>query len=154
MKNNYLVSVFVDGKNVDVYYSEKLSDLAVTKALNRGCEIEVFDLINCTQWSTEQVKREIKKLAPSVILSSSKKEEDPFSDPIEKPPQLKKKNKNKKYWDRPIKCVETGKVYASIKSCSESLDIPYKAIWNAINSGNARYGFHFINVEKKEIHDM
>lgn len=152
MKNNYLVSVFVEGKNVDVYYSEKLDDLAVTKALNRGCEIEVFDLINCTQWSKEQIRREIKRLSPSVIFSSAKNNEDPFSDLLKKPPQ--QKTKNKKYWNRPVKCVETGKVYASINACSKSLCIPHKAIWNAINSGNARCGFHFINVEKEDIHDV
>ena len=46
MKHNYLVSVFVGGKNVNSYYSEKLDDLVTIKALHKGCEISIFDMQN------------------------------------------------------------------------------------------------------------
>ena len=43
-KHNYLVSVFVRGRNVNSYFSENLDDLITIKALHKDCEINIFDL--------------------------------------------------------------------------------------------------------------
>ena len=61
MKHNYLVSVFVDGKSVNSYFSENLDDLVTIKALHKDCEIQIFDFDNFVRFSPEQVEREIIK---------------------------------------------------------------------------------------------
>ncbi len=61
MKHNYLVSVFVDGKNVNSYFSDNLDDLVTIKALHKDCEITIFDINNFVHYSHEQVEHEIVK---------------------------------------------------------------------------------------------
>ena len=65
-------------------------------------------------------------------------------------PKPQPKKRIKKYWSRPVKCVETGQVFPSIKICSNYFGLSHKSIWNSINSGNARNGLHFVNVDKEK----
>ena len=96
MKHNYLVSVFVGGKNVNSYYSENLDDLVTIKALHKDCEICIFDMRTFENFTKEQVEKEVQR---------------------------------------------------SGLRWKKSLEKPRRHD-NAINSGNARNGLHFINAPK------
>lgn len=152
MNYNYFVSVFVAGKNVSSYWSDNLDDLVTIKAMYKGCDICIFDFHNFAQLSVEDVQREIglassrwrkslEKPAPIVVL-----EELPSEEVAAKP----KKSKPRKYWERPVMCVETGQVFASIRECSDKLGIPYMTIANCIRRGNTTRGVHFSNAPKME----
>lgn len=146
MRNNYLVSVFVGGKNVNSYYSENLDDLVTIKALHKDAEISIFDLRSFTALSQSQVSQEIKKSGIRWKSSIEKQEE---KEDAPKPLVCKpKKQKTKKYWERPVLCVETGQVFGSIRECSNKLGIPYMTITNCIKNGNATRGLHFMNAPK------
>lgn len=146
MKNNYLVSVFVGGKNVNSYFSENLDDLVTIKALHKDSEISIFDLQNYTTLPQSEVEREITKsgLRWKKSMEKQKEKEDVPQTIVEKP----KKQKTKKYWERPVMCVETGQVFSSIRECSDHLGIPYMTITNCIKNKNATRGVHFINATK------
>ena len=144
MKHNYLVSVFVDGRNVDSYFSENLDDLITIKALHKDCEINIFDLQSFSTMPKEQVEIEIKKSGERWKRSMDRPAGAPtYTVAKKKLPQ--KRQKVKKFWERPVLCVETGQVFSSIRECSEHLGIAHKSIWNAINSGKPRHGLHFKN---------
>lgn len=145
MKHNYLVSVFVDGRNVDSYFSENLDDLVTIKAMHKGCEISIFDLRNNVKMTQEQVLVEIKKSGERWKKSMEKPVETSTGTVVKK---KKKREKVNKFWERPVRCVETGQVFATIRKCSNFFKISYKSIWNAINSGRARHGLHFESVKK------
>jgi len=147
MNQNYLISVFVCGKNVNSYYSENLDDLITIKALHKDCDISVFDMQNFESLTHEQVEKEIIRSG----LRWKKSIERPRKCEVIKETFIvnkPKKVKPKKYWERPVMCVETGQVFGSIRECCERLGLSHKSLWNAINSGNARNGLHFINAPK------
>lgn len=146
MEHNYLVSVFVDGRNVDSYFSENLDDLVTIKAMHKGCEISIFDLHNNVKMTEKQVLAEIKKSGERWKKSM----ENPIEITTEIVVRKKKREKVNKFWERPVRCVETGQVFATIRKCSNHFKISYKSIWNAINSGRARHGLHFKSVKKDE----
>lgn len=146
MKHNYFVSVFVDGKNVNSYFSENLDDLVTIKALHKDCEISIFDFDNFVRFTPSQVEREIVKSGKRWKKSLEKpKVAEPI---IEKPKEAPKKEKRKKYWERPVLCVETGQVFSSIRECSDKLGIPYMTITNCIKNKNATRGVHFVNAPR------
>ena len=141
-KHNYLVSVFVRGRNVNSYFSENLDDLITIKALHKDCEINIFDLQSFSTMPKEQVEIEIKKSGERWKKSIDKIAME--TQHIARQPSIKHK-KVKKYWERPVMCVETGQLFSSIRECSEHLGISHKSVWNAINSGKPRHGLHFKN---------
>ena len=147
MEHNYFVSVFIDGKNVKSYYSETLDSLPALKSLNKECEICIFDLRTYEVFTKEQVEKEIhqsimRRMKPKEKASDIAKR----GNLLKKPPKVKPK----KYWDRPVLCVETGQVYSTIKECSKRTGIPYMTISNCIKNGNATRGLHFVNAPKKK----
>jgi len=141
-KHNYLVSVFVRGRNVNSYFSENLDDLITIKALHKNCEINIFDLLSFTTMPKSQVEIEIKKSGERLKKSMERVAETPKRS---SQTLITKRQKVKKYWERPVVCVETGQLFSSIRECSEHLGISHKSIWNAINSGKPRHGLHFKN---------
>lgn len=141
-KHNYLVSVFVRGRNVNSYFSENLDDLVTIKALHKDCEINIFDLLSFTTMPKSQVEIEIKKSGERWKKSMERVAETPKRS---SQTLITKRQKVKKYWERPVVCVETGQLFSSIRECSEHLGISHKSIWNAINSGKPRHGLHFKN---------
>ncbi len=146
MKHNYLVSVFVDGKNVNSYFSENLDNLIIIKVLHKACEINIFDFANFVRFTPSQVECEIIKSGKRWKKSLEKpKVVEPI---IEKPKEKPKKEKKKKYWERPVLCVETGQVFSSIRECSDKLGIPYMTITNCIKNKNATRGVHFVNAPR------
>lgn len=146
MNSNYLVSIFSDGKNLYSYFSENLDELVTIKALYKDCEIQIFDLVNFAHFTPERVKYEI---FMSCIRWIKSLEKPKIEEPIEqKPNETTKKEKRKKYWERPVLCVETGQVFSSIRECSDKLGIPYMTITNCIKNGNDTRGVHFVNAPK------
>lgn len=143
MENNYLVSVFIDGRNVHSYFSSNLDDLVTVKALYPSAEIQIFDLNDFTQHPASLVTKEIYdsgiRWKRSIETQRYRVEEK--SD-VTKP----KKVKEKKKWERPVLCIETGQYYCSIRECSEHTGIPYMTIVNCIKNGNATRGVHFVNM--------
>ena len=142
MKHNYLVSVFVRGRNVNSYFSENLDDLVTIKAMHKDCEISIFDLQDFSRMPKEQVEAEIRKSGERWKKSIDKIAME--TQHIARQPSIKHK-KVKKFWERPVMCVETGQLFSSIRECSEHLGISHKSVWNAINSGKPRHGLHFKN---------
>ena len=147
MKHNYFVSVFVGGKNVNSYYSENLDDLVTIKALYKDCEICIFDMNTCESFSKEHVNAEINASGLRWKKSQERTDREDVAT-IRQKAKKGKRNKPKKYWERPVLCVETGQVFCSIRECCERLGLSHKSLWNAINSGNSRNGLHFVNAPK------
>lgn len=145
MKHNYLVSVFAGGRNVNSYYSENLDDLVTIKAMHKDCEISIFDLNTFETLSKEVVDAEIQRSRARWKRSPKKVCDKPGKNRVRK-----ERIKVSKYWERPVRCVETGQVFPTIKECSEHLGVSHKSIWNAINSGRARHGLHFVNARMTE----
>lgn len=145
MEYNYLVSVFVGGKCVNLYYSENLDDLVTIKALYKDCEIFIFDIKTYETFSKALVDAEIQRSRLRWKKSLERPNIDIFNNKsVAKKP---KKLKPKKYWERPVMCVETLQVFRSIRECSEHTGIPYMTITNCIKNGNATRGVHFVNAQ-------
>jgi len=143
VRHNYLVSVFEDGKNVNLYFLDNLYEIIIIKARHKDCEIGIFDIDNCVRFTPSQVEREIIKAGKHWKKSLEKqKDAEPI---VEKPKEKPKKEKQKKNWERPVLCVETGQVFSSIRECSDKLGIPYMTITNCIKNKNATRGVHFAN---------
>lgn len=53
-------------------------------------------------------------------------------------------NQQKHPWNKWVRCVETGQLFPSVTECSNQMGLPYKSVWNAINNGCARAGYHFV----------
>lgn len=141
MKHNYLVSVFVDGKNKNSYFSENLDDLVTINAVHKNCEISIFDLNTFETLSKEAVDSEIQRSRARFTQLPKKTQTKP-KERFARTKQIQKV----KFWERSVLCVETGQVFSNIKECSEHFGVSHKSIWNAVNSGRARHGLHFKNV--------
>lgn len=145
MVHNFFVSVFVDDKNVNSYFSENLDELVTIKALYGNCEINIFDPYEFVRFTPEQVEREIVKSGRRWKRSLEK---PTIVEDTPQQPEKPKKEKWKKYWERSVLCVETGQVFSSIRECSDKLGIPYMTITNCIKNKNATRGVHFVNAPK------
>ena len=150
VSHRFLVSVFDGGKNVNSFYSKCLDDLATIRAIHKGCEITIFDLVHFAFLTDEQVESEIKRSGlrwkQSLDRRLRKVEEKPKPVITAKD----KRKKQKKYWERRVMCVETGQIFPSIRDCSEKTGIPYMTINNCIRRGNATRGVHFVNYSREE----
>lgn len=145
MKHNYLVSVFVYGKNINSYFSENLDDLVTIKAIHKNCEIHIFDYEKFAHLTPEQVEREIVKSGKRWKSSLKKTRTVAPAPPRPEKPKKEKRGKN---WERRVLCVETGQVFSSIRECSDKTGIPYMTISNCIKNKNATRGVHFVNAPK------
>lgn len=91
-KNNFLVSVFLNSKCVDLFYSEDLCELHVCRMLYKGCEIEVHDMRSFNIMpAVEMMRRETETMALT---------------------------KGKAIPDQVV-CVETKTVYPSLDVCAQ-----------------------------------
>lgn len=57
----YFVSVFLGGKNLKMFFSERLQELAVIKNKYGSCEIEILDLIAFRRFSNAETLIAIRK---------------------------------------------------------------------------------------------
>lgn len=114
---NYLVTVFVDNKCVDIFFSEDLCELHVCRVLHKGCEIEVSNLRNMMIMPSEEVSsRETEKM----ILVKGKVIPDQ------------------------VVCMETKTVYPSLDVCSMRTGINKYHLMSAITGLSAIQGHHYL----------
>lgn len=137
----YLIYVFdKEGRNIKDYPTDHLEQLAIISAVHKGCKLEVFDFQTFSRMSAESVRCEVENARKGLRrdISTPKKE---INIKVE---AEKKRRRQKKFWTRPVKCVETGQVFSSIRACSAHFNLPHKAVWNALRSGSERNGYHFV----------
>lgn len=114
----YLAHYVKDGKVVNSEFCKTLEEVNVLRAiaLGKGYKFELLDFASVSE---------------------------PPKEPI---PQIEKETfKSKIAWERKVRCVETGKVYASVRDCSKDTGIKYRALINAIKNGTQRNGLHFVS---------
>ena len=143
MRRNYMINVFVDGKCVESYFTETLDGLMTAKAVHKGCEIDVFDMRTMQRLSEAQVKAETHHSYRRWNETKGRKEDNE--------PVVVKRNRKINNWSRHVRCVETGKEYRSISACSRDMGIPNHTIVDNINTERAVRGYHFIEIQKRNI---
>lgn len=128
-ENNYLVSIFVNGKCVDLFFSEDLCELYICRMLYKGCEIEVYDMRSFleipskTIWQKEHeaIVRTERNLIPEQVV-----------------------------------CLSTKRVYSSLDECAKKNGISRAALMDTITGmtviNGQRYCFakYFIEKEKRK----
>lgn len=149
----YFVAVYVGGKNSHSFYADDLDMLVTINTLLRGCEIDVLEMQDCRLLSREEVSAEIRRSGAKVRDQlEGRKEAEVTPPPVVTivPSPVKQPYRPKKYWERKVRCVETGQVFRSIRECCEQLGISHKSLWNALNSKRPRNGLHFVEVKEKQ----
>lgn len=142
---NYMITVFKDGKCVDLQLVHNLDDLVTIKALYSDCEIGVFSLTDYSWLSQEMVGYQ-------TWCSGKRWQEWRRGDkgeqavPVKATPASGKAPKQ--IWSRPVMCVETGQMFGSVRECSNKVGIPYMTIMNCIKNGNATRGVHFVDLRR------
>ena len=53
-------------------------------------------------------------------------------------------------WFRPVRCVETGEEYDSIRDCSRATGIPYTSIIYSMEHNTPIRGYHFVDSKPRE----
>lgn len=116
-RTNYLVAVVSNGECRHLFYSHDLSDLPMLKEMYRGCSFEIADL---------RPYREISKKSAKVVTP-------------QKAFLMHKRGKGA----TKVLCRTTGKVFDSVKACSEELGIPVMTIYQAIRRNFAASKMYF-----------
>ena len=129
------------------YYSENLDDLVTIKAMHKDCEISIFDLNTFIRMPKEQVEMEIKKSGERWKKTGFRATVTQQHARSSKTSVKQKVGIRQNGWERPVKCVETGQVFRSIRDCCEKTGIPYMTIVNCIKNKNATRGVHFVNAD-------
>lgn len=113
----YLVYFHRNGKVVEQEFCNTEDEVKVLQAIahSKGCRCETMHL-----------------------HEDKPKAKDPVQ-PLKAP----KTSERQTTWERRCKCIETGKVYPSVRECSRDTGITYRAIINALRCGSARNGLHF-----------
>lgn len=111
----YLVSFRKDGKVIESEFCNTLAEIKVLQAIahSKGCLCEAHKLY---------------EEKPVCVNEQHAKQETTVARPR---------------WKRRCKCVETGKVYNSVRECSNDTGIKYRAIINCLRCGSSRNGLHF-----------
>ena len=115
--SKYLVQLIKNDKVVSQEFCSTEDEIKVLRAVahSKGCQCEV---------SCFGVEKPVEKVEPT-------------PEPVEK-------KERKRGWGVPCRCVETGKVYASVAECSRDTGIKKRSLYNALVSGNPRKGLHFV----------
>lgn len=70
----YFVSVFLHGKNLKMFFSERLQELAIIKNKYNSCEIEILDLIAFRRLSDAEILIAIRKSYEDFRLTLKRKD--------------------------------------------------------------------------------
>lgn len=120
----YFVHSVKDGKVVNSEFCRTLEEVKVFRAIasSKGHGFEIYDIDN-TSKKPEEATQQVSQ--------------EPTNPKIE--------------WEKSVKCVETGKVYASIRQCSRDTGVNYRSLINALRSGTQRNGLHFVYVTSSSV---
>ena len=112
----FIISYCKNNKVIDQHFINSLDEVKTLEALGRskGYEVETF-----------AIKRDSTHEVPKETLPEKVKQP-------------------KRPWNKWIRCIETDQLFPSVRACSNTLGLPYKSVWNALNNGFARNGMHFI----------
>lgn len=143
----YLVSAFLEGKCVHSYFSSNLDDLVTINALYKGCILSIFDMQTLKSLTAAEISEEL-------VKSRLRWKRSLHPQPVRPEPIVEKEKpepqKHPKCWKRTVLCVETGRVFNSVRECSEHIGLPYMTIVNCIKNKNATRGLHFITVDNED----
>jgi len=120
-RNNYLVSAICNGKVVDLQYSHDLVDL------------RAIQLRHTHERKLDGCEFEVITL-DGFLVTDTKETENP-----------RRLSRNGNPPNR-VKCLETGLVYDTVSSCSRTMQIPERNIYESVRRGVRAYGYHFILV--------
>ena len=115
-ESNYLVSVFVGGKCVDLFFSENLCELYICRMLYKGCEIDVHDMRSfkpVSQSSLRIVEREVKAKAEKKIIPDQ------------------------------VVCLNTKRIYSSLDECARDNGISRTELMDTITGMSTIHGQRF-----------
>lgn len=117
MENNYLISVFVGGKCVDLFFSENLCELHVCRLLHRGCEIEVHDMRSFAEIPKENVNACEKEMQVLV---------------------------KKRFIPEQVVCMETKQIYQSLDVCAQRIGESVSDLMYSISQLTDLGGYHYL----------
>lgn len=120
----YFVHSVKDGKVINSEFCRTLDEVKVFRAIasSKGQGFEIFD-----------------------IDSGSKKPEESTQQVSQEP------MKQKIEWEKKVKCIETGKIYVSIRQCSRDTGINYRSLINSLRYDTPRKGLHFVYVTSSSV---
>lgn len=119
----YLVHFHKDGKVLEQEFCDTEEQVRVLQALARKKNYET---------EVSYMKTETKIGSPASFFT-------------------KKIDLEKETWEKRVVCIETGKVFPSVRECSRCHGIIYKSLYNAIKSGHSRNGLHFAFVDTDHV---
>ena len=123
--NTYITCYIKKGKVVEQFLLNSQDEATTMEALGRKKGYETETLVMTNDWLPPRSVTEVE----STLYVYPKKQKRP--------------------WNKWIRCIETGQVFPTVRECSDQLGISYKSVWNALNSGNARDGYHFVFEEQR-----
>ena len=123
--NTYITCYIKKGKVVELFFLNSQDEATTMEALGRKKGYETETLVMTNDWLPSRSVTEVE----STLYVYPKKQKRP--------------------WNKWIRCIETGQVFPTVRECSDQLGISYKSVWNALNSGNARDGYHFVFEEQR-----
>jgi len=119
-KPNYLVSIFVADKCVELFYSEDLCELHVCRLLHKGCEIEVHDM---------------RKFCPMPNEDINERERESV--------KKFKERKDKKEIPESVVCLETKEIFPSVSVCADKMGIQLSKLMDGIMRLATIQGHHY-----------
>ena len=119
-KPNYLVSIYVADKCVELFYSEDLCELHVCRLLHKGCEIEVHDM---------------RKFCPMPNGDINKRERESV--------KKFKERKDKKEIPESVVCLETKEIFPSVSVCADEIGIQPSKLMDGIMRLVTVQGHHY-----------
>lgn len=107
MAERYFVSISVGGKCVSLFFSEDLCEIHVCRLLYKGCEIEVFDVVDM-------------RFVPPVKVSTME--------------TLAKRKIKSDILPQHVVCVDTKEIYKSLSDCARNIGIPPSEVADSIQN--------------------
>lgn len=147
----YFVTVFVDGKSMEAYYSHNLDELAVTKAMFQNSELAIYDTIEQRNLSGGEIAHEVTASRKRLKEDRKAAEGQQYGSKQEIKVKKQRNRSNISHWCVPVVVPEVDMVFRTIRECSKVLKIPYMTIKNCIIRGNATRDMHFLNANENVI---
>lgn len=118
--NTFLTCYVKNGKVIDQIFLNNPDEVKTMEAIGRakGFETETFFI------GDDNLPDKVEN---NITLTEQEQNQEP-----------------KRPWNKWIKCLETGRVFPTVRECSNQMGIPYMTIINCVKNGNATRNFHFV----------